>query len=267
MLRFLQHYAHAIDLRLGLICELKRAARFGKTLPKHIISRVLKCPHIYDDKILLLRLLDPGQNNLLIDVGGNSGYWCRSFLEFFPNTSVVAFEPLKQEFEKYELRFQNTDNIEVHNVGLSDKKEQLEIRVAELSSHSSLHDYAIAQPGLQIKFEGTQTAYLDTLDSFELGAISADRKLLKIDVQGHELNVLHGAADTLPHIDIVLIECSFLAEYENITPSFAPIAGFLSKFDLYPVMFRNYGTSLGPHAWERDVIFCKKFLLHNIWGW
>ncbi len=122
MLRFLQHYSHAIVLRLGLICELKRAARFGKTLPKPIIPRVLKCPHSYDYKILLLRLLDSDQSNMLIDVGGNSGYWCESILEFFPNTSVVAFEQLKHEFEKYKLRFRNTDNIEVHNIGLSDKK-------------------------------------------------------------------------------------------------------------------------------------------------
>ncbi|MDP1663609.1 MAG: FkbM family methyltransferase [Methylobacter sp.] len=267
MFRFLQHYAHAIDLRFSLICELERAVRSGKTIPKRIIPRVLKCPHSYDDKILLLRLLDPRENNLLIDVGGNTGYWCESFLEFFPNTRVVAFEPLRQEFEEYKQRFQKTDNVEVHNVGLSNKKEQVEIHVAERSAHSSLYDYVATQPALQVKVEGTQNAYLDTLDSFGLGTRPATRKFLKIDVQGHELSVLHGAVSTLPDIDVLLVECSFLAEYENISPSFAHVAGFLTDFDLYPVMFRNYGVSLGPHAWERDVIFCKKSLLNNIWSW
>lgn len=267
MFRFLQHYAHALNLRFSLVCELKHAVRSGKTIPKQIIRRVLKCPHGYDDKILLLRLLDPSENNLLIDVGGNTGYWCESFLEFFPNTDVVAFEPLRQAFQKYKQRLRKMENIEVHNVGLSNKKEQVEIHIAEHSAHSSLYDYTATRPELHIKVAGTQTAYMETLDSFNLGTKPAARKFLKIDVQGHELSVLHGAIQTLPHIDVLLIECSFLAEYENIPPSFAHVVSFLSEFDLYPVMFRNYGTSLGPHAWEQDVIFCKKSLLHNIWGW
>lgn len=237
MFRFIQHYAHAVDLRLSLVCELERAMRLGKTAPKRIISRVLKCPHSYDDKILLLRLLDPDENNLLIDVGGNTGYWCESFLEFFPNTDVVAFEPLNREFEECKQRFHKIGNVEVHNVGLSNKKKQVEIHVAKHSAHSSLYNYVAAQPALQIK------------------------------VKGHELNVLYGAVNTLPYIDVLLIECSFWVEYEHTSPSFAHVVEFLNAFDLYPVMFRNYGVSLSPHAWERDVIFCKQPLLNNMWGW
>jgi FkbM family methyltransferase len=267
MYREIQHYAHAIELRSSLICELRHAVQTGKKIPEKIIRRVLKCPHLYDDKILLLRLLDPEDNNLLIDVGGNTGYWCKSFLEFFPKSSVVAFEPLNREVEEYRKRFQNIDNVVVHNVGLSNKKEQMEMNIAIRSAHSSLYKYVPTQPALRVKVDGVQDVYLDTLDSFELGAIEASRKFLKIDVQGHEMKVLHGAIGTLPHIDVLLVECSFLAEYESVSPTFAHVVGFLSDFNLNPVMFRNYGQSLGPHAWERDVIFCKESLLNRIWGW
>lgn len=266
-LRFIRHYAHAVDLRASLACELGRAARSGKAIPKHILRRVLISPHGYDDKILLLRLLDPCENNLLIDVGGNTGYWCESFLEFFPSSRVVAFEPLEREFGEYQRRFRGASNVVVHNVGLSDRKGDAQIHLAAVSSHSSLHKYAAEQTTLRIETEGTREVHLDTLDSFGLGGGQGARKLLKIDVQGYEMNVLQGAVGTLPDIDVVLVECSFLSEYQGVPPSFAHVAGFLRDFEIYPAMFRNYGMALGPHAWERDVIFCRKSLLDQIWGW
>lgn len=267
MFRYIQHYAHAINLRASLFCELRHAARAGKAIPEKIMRRVLKCPHGYDDKILLLRLLDPSSDNLLIDVGGNTGYWSESFLEFFPNSWVVAFEPQKREFEEYRQRFSGVPNVVAHNVGLSDEEGWADIHIAQCSAHSSLHEYAADQPALQNCTEGTEKVRLVTLDSYRLGALEVARKFLKIDVQGHEMSVLQGATETLHHIDVVLVECSFLSEYENVVPSFAHVASLLRDFDIYPAMFRNHGTALGPHAWERDVIFCKRSLLNNVWGW
>lgn len=267
MFRYIQHYAHAIDLRASLICELRHAVRAGKAIPEKIMRRVLKCPHSYDDKILLLRLLDPAADNLLIDVGGNTGYWCESFLEFFPASRVVAFEPQEPAFDEYRRRFSGAPHVVVHNVGLSDKEGVADIRVAQCSAHSSLHEYSAAQPALRNSTEGIEQVRLVALDGYGLGEMPAAKRFLKIDVQGHEMSVLHGAAETLPHIDVVLVECSFLSEYENVAPSFAHVAAFLRDFDIYPAMFRNHGTALGPHAWEQDVIFCKRALLGNVWGW
>lgn len=267
MFRYIQHYAHAIELRASLVCELQRALRSGKRLPPHMVRRVWRQPHDCDDKILLLRLLEPEAENLLIDVGGNTGYWCASFLEFFPRSKVVAFEPLSREFDAYRQRFEDRDNVVVHNVGLSDREGVANLHVARCSAHSSLHEYTAVQPALHVDFDGMEQVRLATLDSYSLAEVPAAMKFLKVDVQGHEMSVLHGAAGTLPHVDVVLVECSFLPEYENAAPSFAQVAAFLSAFDIYPAMFRNYGMALGPHAWERDVIFCKKQLLAGIWGW
>ncbi|MGE5490048.1 MAG: FkbM family methyltransferase [Actinomycetota bacterium] len=267
MFRLIQHYAHAAERRASLVCELGRAARLGKTLPARITGRVLRQPHAYEDKILLLRLLDPSAENLLIDVGGNTGYWCESFLEFFPKSRVVAFEPLEPEFEAYRRRFKNASGITVHNVGLSDRSEVAPMHVADNSAHSSLHRHVNGVSVPLAESGGGRDVRLETLDSFRLGSLPAARKLLKIDVQGHELNVLRGATETLPHIDVALVECSFLPQYEGVVPSFAQVTALLREFDIYPVMFRDYGVSLGPHAWERDVIFCRQELLDLVWGW
>jgi FkbM family methyltransferase len=267
MFRLIQHYAQAIALRAGLVCELQRANRAGKGVPKHILRRVLRSPHGCDDKVLLLRLLDPAAENLLIDVGGNTGYWCASFLEFFPRSRVVAFEPMRREFEAYRQRFAGRENVTVHNVGLSDDAGKAQLHVSQCSAHSSLHRYVVSQPGLQSNVQQTEQVNLATLDSHALGGLPAARKFLKVDVQGHEMSVLRGAAQTLRNIDVVLVECSLLPEYAGVPPSFAEVAAFLREFDLHPAMFRNHGRTLGPHAWEQDVIFCSQSLLTNMWGW
>ena len=90
---------------------------------------------------------------------------------------------------------------------------------------------------------------------------------LKVDVQGHEVEVLKGATKSLDHIDVVLLECSFAEEYKNTLPSFAHASSLLLDHGLYPVIFRDYWRRLSPYAWERDVIFVKRRLIDALWGW
>lgn len=69
-----------------------------------------------------------------------------------------------------------------------------------------------AFPGTE---EATQTTVeMARLDDILTGADPLPRPcLLKIDVQGNELEVLHGALATLDLVDEVLVECSFAELY------------------------------------------------------
>jgi FkbM family methyltransferase len=267
MFKCIQHYAHAIALRAGLICELSRAARLGKAIPTGIRRRVLMSPHKYDDKILLLRLIEPNAKNLLIDVGGNNGYWAESFLTFFPGSTVIAFEPLKKEYAEYRTRFADNPKIQIHNVGLSSKAGAGELKIASTSTHSSLHTYTSSLDAAQLKVIKSSEIALETLDNYQIRRGSSDRVFLKIDVQGHEVDVLKGARQTLEQVDVVLVECSFALEYAGAAPSFSEVTSILAEFGMHPLLFRNFGNTLSPHAWERDVVFCKQDLLECIWGW
>jgi hypothetical protein len=56
---------------------------------------------------------------------------------------------------------------------------------------------------------------------------------LKIDVQGMEVEVVEACSDILCSCVAVLIEFSFLPEYEGLTSGFSPIASLLMKINLY----------------------------------
>jgi hypothetical protein len=84
---------------------------------------------------------------------------------------------------------------------------------------------------------------------------------LKIDVQGMEVDVVRACADILDRCAAVLIEVSFLPEYEGLNPSFSPVASLLMKSGLYPVFFHDFGDNSSLYAVERDVLFVRNNLL------
>lgn len=152
---------------------------------------------LHEPEIALLPLL-PSSNGLAIDVGANKGVYlyhlCRRFQR------VVAFEPLPS-MASY-LSHAAPANARVHRLALSNKSGEAEIRLPrgfnELASLEPASGGAAT--GAEIETHATPLA---TLDSFGLGPVG----LIKIDVEGHELNVLEGARATLQRFHpTVLIE-------------------------------------------------------------
>ncbi len=270
MWRAVQHYAHAIATRAELLSELRRAHRLGRPLPRRSAWGVLKEPSRFEDRVRLLRFLDPSESVLVIDVGGNNGSWCELTRELFPNNKVLAFEPLADAYVQYHERFRGILDVSVFNTALSDHVNEAQMGVARDSAHSSLHSYHTRQesslPGAKIV--GEQTVPLDTLDNYLHHWSEWDHPgFLKIDVQRHEVEVLRGSAKSLAKCDVVLIECSFADEYQEVVPSFAEVTQILSEHALYPVVFKDFERALSPYGWERDVVFVKRELMDHIWGW
>ncbi|SKA38701.1 methyltransferase, FkbM family [Enhydrobacter aerosaccus] len=78
-----------------------------------------------------------------------------------------------------------------------------------------------------------EAATLDGLFAADMTA--ADRTLLKLDLQGHELLALQGASTVLPLVEVALVEVSFFQQIGE--PSIADVVGFFDAngFDLFDV--------------------------------
>ena len=80
--------------------------------------------------------------------------------------------------------------------------------------------------------------------------------LLKLDVQGAELQVLQGAEKLLPIIDAIYCEVSFVELYER-QPTAGAIVSFLDRhgFALRGVFNLSYTKEFGPT--QADILFVR----------
>jgi FkbM family methyltransferase len=146
----------------------------------------------------LHRLIDPGE--VVADVGANLGYMTSlASARVGPKGNVLAFEPhprASQLLGRNVARWREIPSagpVEVHRVALSDAAGQGSL----VSGASSEFDMAVAALSEERNADGgaeTTSVQLARLDE-----IAGDRPLglVKIDVEGHEPDVLRGASELL----------------------------------------------------------------------
>lgn len=129
-----------------------------------------------------------------LDIGANIGNHSLYFSDHFKR--VVSFEPHPRTFKVLSLNSELADNIVCHNVGLSDQDGSAILSVLPANfGRSSIGESRDAK-SVDIKL-----ITLDTFCKFE------NVKLLKIDVEGHELKALSGAKKLIQeHQPIILFE-------------------------------------------------------------
>ncbi len=265
MLRFLWHYAHAIERRLFLAMELRRLQRMGRRVPSHLYGQIWRRPVLAEDWVNLLGFLDPARPCTLIDVGANVGDFTADFLSVFPDSQVWCMEPVSQTCQTLNRRFADNPKVRVVPCGASDRRGSAEIILAADHRFSTLIPYSQAGlTGRNFEMVDRETVQLDRIDALPIGA-DPGQLVLKIDVQGHEAVALQGAAGLLGRADLVLAEVSFANQHAAQAPSFSSITSLLAAYDLFPVIFQEPGYIQTSYGYERDVIFVRRASLDKVW--
>lgn len=267
LLRRIHHYAHAVALRAELISELHRASKRGHGISTRLPLRVLGAPSMHEAVVRLHRFSSPGTPVLLIDVGAHTGEWTKIFLDSFPHARVVAFEPVRANYEVLERRFGTDPRVAIHHAGLSNKATDLNVAVTSDTRYTSVHRYIPEHAEPRVHPAERESIALRPLDQFHLEPEPGRLTVLKIDVQGHELEVLAGASETLALVDVAIVECSIIPQYNGMPPSYSGVVRTLAEHQLHPAMEFDYGRHRGPYAWEQDVVFASESLLPQLWEW
>ena len=267
LLRLLYRISVSLQIRSFLLSEYLRSQEVNRNFRKGFFLKILLKPQEYEDPVNLLRFLGTDEKILLIDVGANTGKWAEKIINFFKNTHIIAFEPDERSAKDYKSLFFEKEKYQLHQCALSNVKGTAEISLTEDALFSTLETYSENIESKQTNTIKKQLVNINKLDNFKINKSKFDKIFLKIDVQGHEVEVLEGAENTSKICDVVLLELSFFEEFEGKDPSFSKAVDYLQLAGLYPIHFQSYGTNLSPYAWERDVIFVKKYLLKEIWEW
>jgi FkbM family methyltransferase len=130
-------------------------------------------------KYLNFKLSD---TSVMFDIGANIGNHSLYFSSYF--NKVHSFEPNPRTFELLSHNAKLVSNIECHNIALSSKDDLLNMQIERNNWGAS-----------KISKEGTVKINAFKLDN--LGIDCSSLKLLKIDVEGHELEVLLGSETIL----------------------------------------------------------------------
>ena len=155
--------------------------------------------------------------DFVVDVGANRGQFSLVCRRVKPDAKIVGFEPLPEPARIYRALFADDPGIRLCEAALGPASGKTVMHISARDDSSSLLPIARAQtdnyPGSGEV--GTQDVAVTTLPEAvslqELGA----RNLLKIDVQGFELEVLKSAGPLLPRFAWIYVECSYLPLYEG----------------------------------------------------
>jgi FkbM family methyltransferase len=151
-------------------------------------------------------LLGDGDRPLVVlDVGANIGAWTREALKALPAATVHAFEPSSTAFARLAEAFSSEPRVSVHQLALSAADGDAVLYANEPGSGAaSLTRRRLDHIGLDFSHE--ETVATRTLESWagEAGLDAID--VLKMDVEGHELDVLRGAGGLLADTRVVQFE-------------------------------------------------------------
>lgn len=136
---------------------------------------------------LLPQLTD--RRKLSIDVGAAEGKYTALLVPL--SERVIAFEPTSQFNQLLCSMFRDTPIVEIRNEALSDRRGLARLRVPDGRPWRSTIEDANTLEGMNAPVRRTTPTL--ALDSLELRNVG----FIKIDVEGHELAVLRGAARTI----------------------------------------------------------------------
>lgn len=149
----------------------------------------------------------------VIDVGANKGQFAVFAVHRWPYARLICFEPLPGP--RATLARATRGLADIHGCALGSGAGEATMHVASREDSSSLLPLGARQKAIfGMQESGVLQVPVRRLDACLPGPLRRP-VLLKIDVQGYELEVLKGANDLLAAIDVIFVEASCVELYEG----------------------------------------------------
>ena len=216
-------------------------------------------PFGIDHALDIRRFLEPdGSVSVIFDVGANVGQSAKVYAEQFPEAIIYAFEPVSATFTKLVENTRDFERVKPFHIAFGAEASDLDIWLSDQSLTNSLRRPPPANPSGR-----TERVRVTTLDGFVTEHCVEQIDFLKIDTEGFDLEVLHGAETMLAagRVKFILVEVTFNQKDAFHTP-FRPVEAYLHQFgfefvDLYDQDYASYLPRRPPLA------YCNALFYHS----
>lgn len=153
----------------------------------------------------------------VVDIGANRGQFALAARHSFPNANIFSFEPLPDPATLFRRVFSTDSAVALHNVAIGPKTEICTMHVSGHDDSSSLLPISSLQEKI---FPGTGEVeavdvHVAPLASFVNPNDIVCSAMLKLDVQGFELDALRGCESLIDRFEWIYCECSFVELYSG----------------------------------------------------
>lgn len=199
----------------------------------------------------------------IFDCGASVGQWSYKVSRLFPGAQIVAIEPNSMVIEKAKDQLKAVRPqviLEQCAIGAEKGKAFLNIWDNEHTkmSGSSLKDHVQGEPRNRMEVE------LETLDNLcqRHGVIP---ELVKLDLQGGELEALKGAGQILQNTEVIISEFGCLQAYIDRTTPFDLMRVMYEHdyclYDIIDLIYRPYDNALtgGDFIFVKNTSMLKKY--------
>tara|TARA_B100000989_G_scaffold280901_1_gene244686 strand:+ start:42 stop:719 length:678 start_codon:yes stop_codon:yes gene_type:complete len=194
----------------------------------------------------------------IIDIGAHKGEFLEKMLKIEKVNFFYVFEPQKIVFKELNEKFSENKKIKLFNYAMDKEITNKKLKINKLSMTSSLAEINDKSLYLRFKnfltrtksnFEDEYDVQTNTIDKIFEG-VKLEKTLLKIDVEGFEINVIEGSLVKLKEIPFILLENQFGNHYKN--NDFNDVIKLLSEKN-----FRICKKFVFPTMHYQDVLFKK----------
>jgi FkbM family methyltransferase len=193
----------------------------------------------------------------VVDIGANRGQFALAARRRWPTARVISFEPLPKPAAVFRRVFKSDNLVVLHEAAIGPRDEFGTMHITRRDDSSSLLAISSLQgrifPGRGEEV-GTLRVRVAPLAVFVDDDQILEPALLKIDVQGYELEALRGCEPLLAKFERVYCECSFVELYKGQDLAGA-VVGWLARrgyamTGVFNATYDGYGRAI-----QADFLF------------
>ncbi len=219
----------------------------------HLSRKIIKDRYVREPEMDALEgLIAPG--DVVADIGANAGSYTKQFSRLVgPHGRVYSFEPIPETFEvlQHVVRRAGLENVFIFQIALGPHARYGRMVIPQQDGFTGYYLAHFAEPGDTGKVVGVTVKAFDGLTK-DQGIDRLD--FIKCDVEGSELDVLHGSADL-----ILRFKPGWLIEVSRATSE--EVFEFLVNRHGYRAYV--YRGGLVPTPTYRDKEYSNYFFVHR----